>query len=221
MYDRGVLDLLQMAQEGAYSDVEADDFVQSKKKTYPKQEPQKRTEPPAPTPPVPRPATPVSAMPQVRPPKSHPAPVPERVAQEESIGEVVETPALSSNKVDLVVSILESATDNPLTVGQIATAAREIGEEFDPKDAIATGISMGIINKTGQRRATRYSVGDAPKEAMTEEEYDGLWKELTSDLRKAQIEYRDLMAIVVNVTGHTSAIDAFKSGELTKDHIAE
>ena len=56
---------------------------------------------------------------------------------------------------------------------------------------------------------------------MTKQEYQSLFREVSENLKKKGIDYSQLMNIVNQVTGHTSAISAFNAGTLKKEDIAE
>jgi hypothetical protein len=233
MYDRGCLSLLQIAELGGYSDVEADDFSKSKNKTNEKPSAPK----PTPTPPsttkaqVPnRPAPPT--VPRVGPPKKAEPPkiIPPKVEPEwteEDIKEDLE----QTGGADLIFSVMETTpSEDPRghTAHQIKTlaAARNI-DQANVTSALKWGLENGHITKSGEKRGTRYKIVGADttapsqNEGLSKTEYTALWREASEELRTKGIEYHDLMSVVNEVTGHNTAISAFNSGTLTKQHIAE
>ena len=221
MYDRGVLDLLRFAQEGLYSDVEADEFKQTKKP------PKEITKAPQ------QAAPPVQAQ---RPPPVRLAPKISAPTQEpESISKPEPVELNKNGTVDLVISLIENDSINKdgvgITVGQLSNAMHDIGENFDIKNALKTGMEWGLIYKTGERRATRYHLKkdesqtkplqETNQPSLTKEEFDLLWAKVTHTVRKNNIQYKVLSKSVHAVTKHDTAISAFNSGSLTKEAIEE
>lgn len=212
MYDRGVLDLLQIAQLGGYSDVEADDFAKAapKAKPAPKQEPAPTPEPPSPkqeAAPASRPAPP--NIPKIGPPKKNPE---------------VKPPSENDGFLDKLISLMEkypSEDSRGYTIHQLKTlVTSKGGSEHDVQDALQEGIKIGVLSKSGEKRGTRYTIaGNA--NALTEDEYRVLWRDASEELRAKGIEYHDLMEVVNQVTGHDTAIRAFNNGAMTKESIAE
>jgi hypothetical protein len=198
LYDRGVLDLLRFAQEGLYSDIEMDEFRQS---APPKPKPVQESKPVAPLPPPP------SSMPKISAPeKKTPKVIPE------------------SNVEFKIMNIMIENTEG--------TSKSEIWNMLPyDKDQINIAIdkllSQGRIVKTGERRGTKYhakenvSAQEEPEAPLTQVQYNELWRDTSEQLIKKGIEYQSLMTLVHEVTGHESAIKAFKSGSLTKEHIEE
>lgn len=212
MYDRGVLDLLQMAQEGAYSDIEADDF---KKKPGQKPAPQKPTLQKSPE---------VAAAPR---PKLPPPPegMPKISAPEKK------TPEVTSSSDDSVDYVLHLRILQLIGKSDEGASKTEIWDALDAsKEEINTSIDQLMeetkIVKTGERRGTRYHTrnqelastneGIAP---LTKIEYNDIWRDTSEELRAKGLEYNQIMGIVRDVTGHNSAIGAFKAGTLTKEQL--
>ena len=232
MYDRGVLSLLQIAELGGYSDIEADDFSKSKNPpTKPPSEPKKQPEPTkveqaAPQVPVKRPPAPPSRpTPKIGPPSIAPPnvapPVREEVKPLASAPENFDEGAAKA--LQLVVSILkEKNTEGMgLTVGQLSMAVHDMGENLDVKEVLKEGLEKNLIEKTGERRATRYHAAASEKPPMTRNEYNVLWQNTSEILRQKEVSYPQITAIVNKVTGYDTAISAFNSGILTAEHIAE
>ena len=217
MYDRGVLSLLQIAELGGYSDIEADDF--SKSKNPPTKPPKEKAPEPKPTvvqeqaPPQPqavRPPAPPRPAPRISAPKP-----PEEASNGISEGE--------EKALQIVVSILETKNVDGigLTVGQLSMAVHDMGENLDVKEVLKDGIEQGLIKKTGERRATRYHASIPERGPMTRNEYNVLWREASDKLRQNGVQYPQITAAVNKVTGYDTAISAFNSGTLTVEHIAE
>lgn len=220
MYDRGCLSLLQIAELGGYSDVEAEDFSKSKNKTKEKTPPTKPTG----GPPLPK-KQPVEAAEQAAPPVPAPRP-PVRLAPTISApkkSEPDETVAEGSVGIDLVISFIEKTNtdESGATVGQITNVMHETGENIDVKASLKAGIEMGFVYRTGERRATRYHIKTKDNGVLTRKEFDELWTKVTQSVRENNIQYKVLSQSVYAVTKHDTAISAFQSGNLTKEGIEE
>ena len=221
MYDRGVLSLLQIAELGGYSDIEADDFAkakntpkkppaQEKPKTWGKEHVQSA---PRPKPPMP-PSPPGRLAPKISAPK-----VNEEQPEDKE-------PVSGDKCLELVLSyIKENDTESTgMTIGQIGLVMYESGENFDVKEALTKGIKDGLIAKEGQKRGTRYSLAPTQGEnasQLSEEEYTQLWRQTNNELKELGLSYQQVTEIVYKVTGHDTAIAAFRSGELQPKHFAE
>ena len=227
LYDRGVLDVLQISQLGGYSDVEADAFVKSKNPTAktPAENPapqkpvvQERAAPPvqAPRPPAPAIKPPKISVP--KPPEVSSTPAPPRPTP--PIQPEVPQDEGAERALQLIVSILkEKNTEGTgLTVGQISMAVHDMGERLDVKDILKDALEKGAIKKTGERRATRYH---AAQEPMSQAEYNVLWRNASEAFRQNGLTYPQITKVVFEVTGYDTAIAAFNSGTLTIEHIAE
>jgi hypothetical protein len=210
MYDRGVLDLLRFAQEGLYSDVEADEFKQSR----PRQKAEKAvaTKPQLP----PKPTVKPTVMPAV----------PEKKTEKPEQN--------TSNVKDSIIAMV-CAGDSGASKSQMWEQIDATKEEIN--EAINELIEKDCIYKTGERRGTRYHLktpnlsneegekyiaeqqsNGAP---LTKAEYNVLWREASESLRAKGIGYSEMMTIVNQVTGHDTAISAFNAKALSKEHIAK
>ena len=195
LYDRGVLDLLRFAQEGLYSDVEMDEFRQSAPKQKP-QEKKSQQEAAAPRPKLPPP-------PGMTPKVSAPS------------NKKEECRVLALRILKLV-----GRSNDGISKSEIWNLLEAGKEEIN--DSINRLMEEGKIVKTGERRGTKYLLNSnqpSSSPSLTKVEYNEIWRSVSEDLRTKGIEYNDLMKVVVEVTGYTSPIDAFKSGSLTKEHL--
>ena len=227
MYDRACLSLLQIAELGGYSDIEADDFAKSKNVPTKKQTTQKPVVEERAAQPMqaPRPPTPTIKPPKISAPKppeaasNHPVPpAPPRPAP--PIQKEVKRDEGAERALQLIVSILKekNTEGNGLTVGQVSMAVHDMGERLDVKDILKDALEKGAIKKTGERRATRYH---AAQEPMTQAEYNVLWRNASEAFRQNGVEYPQITKAVFQVTGYDTAIAAFNSGTLTIEQIAE
>jgi len=209
MYDRGVLDLLRFAQEGLYSDVEADEFRQSRPKKPTKQTPPVAAAEALPAPPVARPAPPVSAIPKVSPPPSAAPPVANNASGDE------------------VASVLEELSKVPsedprgFTINQIKAVAMQRGWDGDVTAGLKYLIDNNFVSKSGEKRGTRYKLTQTKSVIESRQEYDSLWSGVAEELRQKGIEYSDLMNVVNKVTGFDTVAQAFQNKSLTKEQVAE
>ena len=214
LYDRGVLDLLSFAELNIYSEIEADDFSRSNGSNISKPSEKTPTKPkptitakPVQGPPVStwRPDPPKPAPPRPAPPK--PAPV--EVGEKKNI-------ILDTSKS--ILEFLERNEGEKFSRGDIC---KEIN--MNTSDFLVPITKLIVENKVircGEKRGTKYHL--VSKEAeMTKQEYQSLFREVSENLKKKGIDYSQLMNIVNQVTGHTSAISAFNAGTLKKEDIAE
>ena len=195
MYDRGVIDLLRFAQEGLYSDVEADEF-KKKAPTKKLQENKSQQEAAAPRPKLPPPPgmTPKITAPTAKKEECH--------------------------VLALRILKLVGKSSDGVSKTEMWNLLEANKEEIN--DSINRLMEEGKIIKIGERRGTKYllkSNQPSSNSSLTKLEYNEMWRDVSEDLRSKGIEYNDLMKVVVEVTGHTSPIDAFKSGSLTKEHL--
>jgi len=193
-----VIDLLRFAQEGLYSDVEADEF---KKKAPVKKPQESKSQQEA-----------AAQRPKLPPPPG--------------ITPKISAPKTEENKKDslLELRILKLIRQNNNGEGVSKTEMWNLLEEGKEEinDSIDQLIQEEKIVKIGERRGTKYllkSNQPSSNSSLTKLEYNEIWRGVSEDLRAKGIEYNDLMKVVVEVTGHTSPIDAFKSGSLTKEHL--
>ena len=204
MYDRGVLDLLRFAQEGLYSDVEMDEFRQSapkQKPSEPKQMRKKEVMASEPLPAITATTTMISA------PKT-PAPKTE-----------------DSKVKDAILNMLEENSEG-LLKSEIWNSVEYSKEQIN--NTIEVLLESEKIYKSGTGRGVKYhsqlwreqeDKKQDKEEALTKNEYNDLWRNVSEELRSKGIEYLDLMKVVREVTGHDNMITAFKSGTLTKEDV--
>jgi hypothetical protein len=200
LYDRGVLALLQMGQEGLYSDVEADTFKQkASQKPAEKKAPEEVAA--APKPQLPPPPT---SMPKISPPSEKKTPM---VTAESSI---------EFRIMNIMIENSEGTSKSEIW-NMLPNDKEEINSAIDKL------MKDGKIIKTGERRGTKYHVNSGETEPatapLTQVQYNNLWRDASEELRAKGLEYNQIMNIVQDITGHTTAISAFKSGELTKEHL--
>jgi len=236
MFDRGVLDLLSFAELNVYSEIEANDFNRKNaSKVKVGKEPEVKAQPKPEAKAEPKPvsaAEPLAGWEQLPPkptvkPTIKPTimpPMPEKKTLDPEPRKVV--------SVNLKNNILECLKENPEGVSktEIWNVVPEGKEEID--SAINELIEAKEIYKTGERRGTKYHSQlwkeNVPSKAttvgitsMTKSEYNDLWREASEELRAKGLDYSQMMRIVIEVTGHDTAISAFSAGVLTKEHIAE
>ena len=132
LYDRGVLDLLRFAQEGLYSDVEADEFKNSPKQRTPPQKPQPTKEVIASQP-----------LPSVSTPKI--------TAPEKKVVPVVH----ESNVEFEIINILTENTEGT-SKSELWNMIPSEKEKIDA--AIDKLMEEKRISKTGERRGTKYTM---------------------------------------------------------------
>ena len=200
MYDRGVIDLLRFAQEGLYSDVEADVF----KDKAPVKKKQENKSPEVAVAPKPQLPPPDLKMPKISAPEKKSIPVTHESSVEFKIMNVLIENPNGTSKSEMWNMI-------PNDKEEINSAIDKLMEEEK-------------IIKTGERRGTKYHVKAEKSNTvtpLTKDEYNSLWREASEELLGKGFKYHDLMQVVSEVTGHNSAINAFKNGEMTKQHIEE
>lgn len=202
MYDRGVLDLLQMAQEGAYSDIEADDFKKKPSQKPEQQKPTLQKSPEVAAAPRPKLPPPPEGMPKISAPEKKSIPVTHESSIEFKIMNVLIENSEGTSKSEMW--------------NMIDSDKEEINSAIDKL------MGEGKITKTGERRGTKYHVLESTGEGiapLTKIEYNDLWRDASEELRAKGLEYNQIMGIVRDVTGHNSAIGAFKAGTLTKEQL--
>jgi hypothetical protein len=201
MYDRGVLDLLRFAQQGLYSDVEMDEF-REKAPSKQNKPVEKKVAPPLPVQP--------NGIPVATAPKK---PEEKVVNEVKVITKVLEMISQPSN--------IEKGCSKSEMWAAIGNEREEINVAIDEL------VERGSLYKTGQGRGVRYflktetNTETKTTNALTKDEYNVLWRDVSTGLRTKGFEYSQIMKIVNDVTGHDTAISAFKAGILTKEHIAQ
>ena len=82
----------------------------------------------------------------------------------------------------------------------------------------------GVLVRVGEKRGTKYQMASSPKQCkkdnvLTKDHYNDLWRDASERLRKMGITQMDIARIVHSVTGHESAISAFKNGDMSINKI--
>ena len=220
LYDRGVLDLLHMAQEGAYSDIEADDFKKKpgKEKVLASTQPKVAAPQRPPMPEIKKAEAPRITAPENKAP-APPLPTPR-------------FPEVKKVEEDLgpqILKLLESKTEG-VSKSFLWDHIDQDKEKIDT--VIETLLQSGNLYKTGERRGTKYCFQNFEKVPVVEDEqevesigslsktdYNTFWREASEELRAKGLEYNQIMGIVREVTGFDSAVKAYNSGSFTKEHI--
>lgn len=210
MYDRGVLDLLQMAQEGAYSDIEADDFKKkAKAAAKPSPEPA-QAEAPVILPKAPAPTIRISP--------------PEKKTPEPTIKLPTPSEAVVVDPQDITNKILFFVAEYPDGASKTDMWNRMHEDKDSINSAVGELLQDGRILKVGEGRGTKYVIAEKTQEvsetkSLTREEYNVLWREASEKLIAQGLSYTQIMSVVSDVTGCDSMIKAFKEDVLTKKHI--
>tara|TARA_R110000751_G_scaffold98977_2_gene192314 strand:+ start:680 stop:1756 length:1077 start_codon:yes stop_codon:yes gene_type:complete len=224
MFDRGVLDVLAFASHGFYSAEEAETFSNPANRVANKKAPAAAKAPvapaPAPAPPVAVTVARQSPRPEPRPPivpSNRPAP-PMPTAPPRMTSAAVMRPDRDS-----IISLFASSGDGAqLSRGDICESTGLPTMDFLP--LVSPLLEDGILIRVGEKRGTKYQMASSPKHdqndsALTKDHYNDLWRDASEKLRKMGISQMDIARIVHSVTGHESAISAFKSGDMSINKI--
>ena len=222
MFDRAVLALVGLAQEGVYSDEEADTFRDPKQKVK-ISKPRVTKAPTEAAAPKPAPPVLVVEKPSVLEPefpndfkeaaiRTRPVPMPPKPMPPKPNAMEVKKPLQ-----DCILEFLEENSTKIFSRSEICGSLNMNTNDF--LYPITMLITSGKVARSGEKRGTKYQLRMEKHQPLTREEYHSHWVVASDVIRDMGVDQLDLKTIVRKVTGHPSAIVAQQNGALTKQSV--
>ena len=223
MFDRAVLALVGLAQEGVYSDEEADTFRDPKQKV--------KLKPPEAAEDLPKSKSWVEVKEPVMSAPARPDPVPMPPRQtphttEEAWIEGGKAPVIRRNK-DLILNFLESRPGESFSRNDICDLIDISTNEFS--SPLSRLIMENKVAKSGEKRGTKYTAikgmveikEEPPVTTLSDREYNEIWPTATNKMRDIGLLYADIKEIVREKTGYETGIEAQQNKALSKELVEE